>query len=411
MPPHICDFKTSGRLLATVNTTCPAGSTEFRGAGINLFDLFWCGSTGMGVSAACTFNESASMLASYKRTGLRFFRFFATDWGPNAAFAIQHPHQNWAELDRVWDAIDASGLYAIPSIRAGEWHEVANAIHPGLHEGPNDLVRNATSISRTLALQYFSDFASRYKARKSLLLWELGNELNLELNLPPPHCDAVEQCFGTADMVAYTKDLVRALRAVDPSRPISSGFSTPRPSSWHMEHCPLSGACAADPSSKGFWATDTEAQFQASLAAQQAAVDVWSIHLYGGVQQRPPDKARCYFDEERCADGTEVLAVAEAAAAANGALLYVGEYGGQGPNFTGPLLADQAWPRAVLDAQVRSATAPGRGAWALSTLWAWECYTHRADMVCLWPNSTRPRENASDAMIEYVQRADARMRA
>ena len=101
MPPHICEGKTSGRLLATVNTTCPAGSTEFRGAGINLFDLFWCGSTGMGVSAACTFNESASMLASYKRTGLRFFRFFATDWGPNAAFAIQHPHQNWAELDRV----------------------------------------------------------------------------------------------------------------------------------------------------------------------------------------------------------------------------------------------------------------------------------------------------------------------
>ena len=136
MLPHICEVKTSGRLLATVNTTCPAGSTEFRGAGINLFDLFWCGSTGMGVSAACTFNESASML------------------------------------------------------------------------------------------------------------------------------------------VAYTKDLVRALRAVDPSRPISSGFSTPRPSSWHMEHCPLSGACAADPSSKGFWATDTEAQFQASLAAQQASVDV-----------------------------------------------------------------------------------------------------------------------------------------
>ena len=148
MPPHICEVNNSGRLLAAVNTTCPAGSTEFRGAGINLFDLFWCGSTGMGVSAACTFNESASMLASYK-----------------------------------------------------------------------------------------------------------------------------------------------------------------------------------------------------------------------------------------------------------------------GPNFTGPLLADQAWPRAVLDAQVRSATAPGRGAWALSTLWAWECYTHRADMVCLWPNSTRPRENASDAMIEYVQRADARMRA
>ena len=121
-----------------------------------------------------------------------------------------------------------------------------------------------------------------------------------------------------------------------------------------------------------------------------------------------PDKSKCYFEEERCADGTEVLAAAEAEAAAAGALLYVCEYGGVGPNFTGPTLADQAWPRTVLRAQVNSSKA--RGAWALSTLWAWECYTHRADLVCVWPNGTAPRENASNAMIDAVRQADAQMR-
>lgn len=228
-------------------------------------------------------------------------------------------------------------------------------------------------------------------------------------NLPAPHCSDTEACFNTSAMTGYTDTLVQLIRGIDPSRPISSGFATPRASAWHMEHCPSAGPCPADPDSSGFWATDTEAQFRAQLAAQQASVDVWSLHLYGGVQQTPPEASKCYFDVYACADGTAVLAAAEAQAAAAGALLYVGEYGGAGPNFTGPTRADQAWPRAVLRAQAESARAGG--VWALSTLWAWECHTHRHDMVCVWPNSTAPRERGSNAMLADVQRADAQMRA
>jgi len=411
LAPHICELKSG--VLKAVRGPCPPDATVFHGVGINLFDIFWCGSTGMGPDRGCTFNQSLTMLSDYRQTGLRFFRFFATDWGPNKLFWAEHPEQNWAELDRVWDAIDHSGLFVIPSIRAGDWDEVANLLTPGLHEGPNDLVCNSTSVSRGLAERYFSEFVHRYKDRRSLLLWELGNELNLLANLPPPHCSPTRMCFNTAAMVGFTTRLVALIRAVDPSRPISSGFSTNRPSAWHMEHCPFSanGAvpCPADPGSQGFWAVDTEPQFRTQLRAAQAAVDVWSLHLYGSVQQQPPDRASCYFDVAQCADGRAVLATAEAVAAEAGALLYVGEYGGVPPNFTGPTVVDQAWPRELLEAQVKSATAGG--AWALSTLWAWECWTHRQDMVCLWPNSTSPsRENASDAMIAYIRAADQRMR-
>lgn len=279
----VCELA-SGALQAVVGA-CPEGSTTFYGAGINLFDVFWCASTGMHVQKLCSFNESLSMLQSYKATGLRFFRFFATDWGPNKIFWYRNPEQNWKELDRVWDAIDASGLYAIPSIRAGSWDEVADQVVPGLHEGPNDLVCNSTSVSRGIANMYFTQFVRRYHGRRSLLMWELGNELNLMPNLPPPHCSESDHCFNTTAMVRFTKEMVALIRDIDPvSRPISSGFSTPRPFAWHMEHCPPNssapGQCAADPSSRGFWATDSAAQFRENLRAQQAAVDVWSIHLY-----------------------------------------------------------------------------------------------------------------------------------
>ena len=92
----------------------------------------------------------------------------------------------WEELDAVFDAIDASGLYWIPSIGTSDWNRVANALIPGLNETMNDFVKNASSMSRQLALEYFGQFSKRYVARPSLLLWELGNELNLMVNLPPP---------------------------------------------------------------------------------------------------------------------------------------------------------------------------------------------------------------------------------
>ena len=40
-----------------------------------------------------------------------------------------------------------------------------------------------------------------------------------------------------------------------------------------------------------------------------------------------------------------------------GKTIYVGEYGGAGPNFTGPTAADQAFPAAMLDLQVAAGAA------------------------------------------------------
>eukprot|EP00662_Eupelagonemidae_sp_cell21_P045130 gene45130-47872_t len=158
-------------------------------------------------------------------------------------------------------------------------------------------------------------------------------------------------CFNTAEMVAYTQHLAAVIRAVDPSRPISSGFSTPRPSAWHQEH-------------------DKE--------------DYWAA----------------------CVRNASVAAVAAEAAAAAGAALYVGEYGGQGPHFTGPSVADQSFPASMLQLQ---AGAGAGSSFLLSTLWAWECPSHRGDMVCVYPNSTEPKEAGSVRMVGLLRAANAAM--
>ena len=121
--------------------------------------------------------------------------------------------------------------------------------------------------------------------------------------------------------------------------------------------------------------------------------------------------AGCYFGKpgDGCVSNASLIVVAAATAAQHDAMLYVGEYGGPGPNFTGPTAADQAFPTAVLDLQV--ADAKTGGPFALSTIWAWECPMHRSDMVCIWPNSTAPKEHGSNAMIRAIQRANAAMAA
>ena len=184
-------------------------------AGANLFDVFWVASSGQARNKF-GFNYSLSELETAHAAGIRVFRAFASDWGPNKLFWKQHTDQfvfhvyfimnlqlyacplllflpifcvvirYWQEFDSLVDRIDTAGLYWIPSIGTDGWDRVANALTPGLNETVNDFVKNASSVSRQLALEYFGQFSRRYFSRPSLLFWELGNELNLMSNLPPP---------------------------------------------------------------------------------------------------------------------------------------------------------------------------------------------------------------------------------
>ena len=117
--------------------------------------------------------------------------------------------------------------------------------------------------------------------------------------------------------------------------------------------------------------------------------------------------AACFFNKSACVHGAAVTVAAAKAAGAAGKVLYQGEFGGPSPNFTGPSVEDVAYPVSILDAQVQSAQ--DSGAFVLSTIWAWECPSHRSQMICIWPNSSRANESGSDHMVSVLRRVNAEM--
>lgn len=388
----VCVSPTTARLIA-LRGPCPAHHHEYGGAGVNLFDALWCSADGSATESACTFEDVRTAMRSLAESGLRFFRFFATLWGSKQALWLMQPRSFWAAFDSLMDSAESMGLYVVPSIGAEAWHLVHNRVanvslpgssasHSAAAETLNDLVLNPASAARALAMRYTRELVGRYGARPHVLFWELGNELNLHVNQhvactlttarPSANVErsSGERCFNTSSMVEYTRALVAAVRDGDARRPVSSGFAITRPNAWHEE------TCRRDGSTERCWDIDSEHHWRSMVLWQHEAVDIVSFHAYA--RQRG-----CWFEEHQrhvgCLrqDNLTVLEVAADAAASVGKPLYVGEFGGPAPNFTGPTLRAQAFPEALLRWQSR------RRPHFLSSLWAWDCPSHRMSTRCL----------------------------
>lgn len=89
--PVICSSK-DGKLFARNSSPCPPDSHVWRGAGANLFDVFWVASSGQN-RKQFGFNYSLAELSTARAAGIRVFRAFASDWGPNKLFWKQHADQ------------------------------------------------------------------------------------------------------------------------------------------------------------------------------------------------------------------------------------------------------------------------------------------------------------------------------
>ena len=430
----ICASLSTGELLA-VRSDCPAGYSDYGGAGVNLFDAFWCGSEAM--SIPCDYKQAFRAMQTLASSGIRFFRFFATLWGSKQVYWLTSPALYWSTMDRFFADARKLRLYVVPSIGAETWHEVLNRMRNTsagtvLRATLNDVVVDSRSEARKLGIQYVKEFVRRYNKRHEILFWELGNELNIFANQRhgcsfwsnSTATGLVEsRCFNTSSLVAYTSHLVDTIRSIDPIRPISSGFAVTRPTAWHQEMCakPIGSASAwrgkpsfaagrdllegsyrmsgnassakrEGPCMSGEGGLDSMEQWQQMLLWQHEAVDIISIHLYSGLRG-------CYFDPPRFRLGcrrqanVSVLEAARIAAETAGKPLYIGEYGGPRPNYTGPTIQSQAFPEALLSWQVASSKwAIGQRRRVVSSIWAWACPSHDSSMRCIYPSHVRSRQ-------------------
>lgn len=173
---------------------------------------------------------------------------------------------------------------------------------------------------RGIGINYFSAFNRLNYHEPAIWAWELGNEYSLGADLPnaAEHRPPVQLDLGTAASRSAEDDLThemvvtacaefgRAVRALDSTRPITTGHSLPRRAAEHLRR-------------EKTWAQDSPGEFERNLVeVTPSPCDLISVHLY------PFDKERFNAKDTPYA---QTMRYCMEAARRGGKALFVGEFG------------------------------------------------------------------------------------
>jgi hypothetical protein len=267
--------------------------------GLNKFDLFvqYLGHTSWG-------REGDYSQADYQRVtramaekaivdardiGVTYLRVSATGYHPATFRSSQpsdlslwrdDPSAYWALFDQMMADLRSHDVRIVP-VFLWNWTQFASMTG----ESADQMINDPDSDSYRLLKAYVAEFVHRYKDHPALYFYELTNELNLQADL-----DVVERCanaglpdptvcepmsnFSTDEMIGFTGRLAAHVRSLDPSRPISSGFSLPRPNAEHLRRSPEFAPGGPD------FEFDSLAEFKKNLTDIHSGVDVVSVHFY-----------------------------------------------------------------------------------------------------------------------------------
>jgi hypothetical protein len=227
------------------------------------------------------------------------------------------PATYWRRVDEMLDDLDRADMRIVPTLL---WHYVQFAALTG--ETTTDFMRNPRSASRVLATRYVQDFVTRYRARKTILFYELTNEFNihagmdmhrrcLDKNHDPAQCVSIGN-FTQDDLNNFAHDMVELLHRLDPSHQVSSGYAVPPPSANHMAMNP-------EWTKHGGFTRDSPDEFASNLTAIHRDYDIISVHVY------PHDNAVRFGRPP----GSQADMIVDAAKVAHGLhkKLFLGEFG------------------------------------------------------------------------------------
>jgi hypothetical protein len=270
-------------------------------------------------------------IADASEAGVTYFRISATGYAPAAHgekgdldLWLNAPASYWELYDQMMSDLQNRGMRIIPTF---VWNVSQLPAITG--ETVPDLLRDPASRSYLLLVKFVTEFIERYRGHRALLFYELTNELNRGADL-----DLLDRCqrkksprlcgptgnYTTADVINFTTRLAALIRGLDSSRPISSGFSAPRPAAQRLRTTPEWTSGKTD------WRPDSREEFEKYLEETHRPVDIISVHLY--------DKgARRRFGPT---DEVDFLNAIDQAARRIGKPLFVGEFGDPGAPDAGP---------------------------------------------------------------------------
>lgn len=362
-------FKLCALILFLLPSISPAALTFAPSVGLNKFDLAkqYLGTASGGDGSEPYRRVTVAMARKAIRDaadiGVTYFRVAATGFSPNAPgqpgdldLWISEPAKYWDYMDTMMQDLDQAGIRVIFTFA---WNQLQFPALVG--ETDRTMILNPRSSSALLLERYITEFIERYKARPTVLIYEISNELNLGADLDrvtrcanagaPPRCQTIGN-YSTEEMIAYLARVASLIRRLDRSRPISAGHSLPRPNAAFLRQFP---EWTRPRPNKG---PDTMEEMARNLIDISDAADVISVHLY-------PEAARRQFGLANGPD-QRLLAALNRIAVNVEKPLFIGEFGDpdKKPGVAG------SYANEVLN-DIVALRVP------LSALWVWEMYDRR----------------------------------
>lgn len=179
-------------------------------------------------------------------------------------------------MDALFDLCDKYNIKIVASLMLSnrtftpkEYDEKAGWVNSG--DSFAVTVSDPSSEGRRLVKEYVKMFAERYKDRKTILMYEIDNENNLECDIGYT-VSAVK--FSLDQLAEYYGDVASAIHSVDSERLVTGGDSAMRPAQWNL----YKGVCEGMDDCN--WKTDTPEENLMATSLLNSGLDAISIHAY-----------------------------------------------------------------------------------------------------------------------------------
>jgi len=208
--------------------------------------------------------------------GVPFIRFAACGYWPSEMkLYVDDAEAYLKRLDRIFALAEKYEIGLIPSLF---WYRPTV---PDLVGEPCDQWGNKESKTHAFMRQYTSQVVRRYHTSPALWGWELGNEYNLDKDLPadPSTLPPIVPTLGTPTarserdrlshegLLVALREFARAVREIDTIHFVTTGNAVPRASAWHLRN-------------ENSWTTDAPDQFAQMLLDENPPPFAISVHLY-----------------------------------------------------------------------------------------------------------------------------------